>query len=433
MSLAQPATEQAPPERDRWGPLPRHLHPWAWWVWALGLATAASRTTNPLLLLLVIAVAAYVVARRRGSSPWARAFPAYLVLGAVVVVIRVLLHVLVGYKFGDVVLLRLPVVPLPEWAAGIGLLGTVRLEGVLAAAFEGLRLATLLVCIGAANALANPKRALRSMPAALYEVGVAVVVAITVAPQLVESVLRVRRARRLRGAAQKGLRALRGIAIPVLEDALDRSLALAAAMDSRGYARRGSVSRPAARATAALMMAGLIGVSLGVYGLLDGSTPALLGVPTLVAGVVLAVGGLLLGGRRVQRTRYRPDPWAGPEWVVAGTGGAAAVVLVTLGGYDPYGLNPALQPLAWPALPLLPAAAILVALAPAWLAPRPPDAPTSPSRRRDDVHDHAQGRVIRRDGVHDHAQGRVIRRDDVHDHAQGRVVERAGAHHRGAQ
>ena len=29
----------------------------AWWVWALGLATAASRTTNPLLLGLIVAVA----------------------------------------------------------------------------------------------------------------------------------------------------------------------------------------------------------------------------------------------------------------------------------------------------------------------------------------------------------------------------------------
>jgi len=37
--------------------LPRALHPGAWWLWALGLAAAASRTTNPLLLALVVAVA----------------------------------------------------------------------------------------------------------------------------------------------------------------------------------------------------------------------------------------------------------------------------------------------------------------------------------------------------------------------------------------
>ena len=44
--------------------LPRPLHPGAWWLWALGLATAASRTTNPLLLGLILAVVAYVVACR---------------------------------------------------------------------------------------------------------------------------------------------------------------------------------------------------------------------------------------------------------------------------------------------------------------------------------------------------------------------------------
>ena len=36
--------------------LPRDLHPLAWWAWAIGLATAASFTTNPLLLLLIIGV-----------------------------------------------------------------------------------------------------------------------------------------------------------------------------------------------------------------------------------------------------------------------------------------------------------------------------------------------------------------------------------------
>ena len=59
-------------------------------------------------------------------------------------------------------------------------------------------LAVMLLCLGAANSLANPKQALRSVPAALYEASVAVVIALSVAPQLVESTQRVRRARRLR-------------------------------------------------------------------------------------------------------------------------------------------------------------------------------------------------------------------------------------------
>src|SRR5581483_5328465 len=118
--------------------------------------------------------------------------------------------------------------------SGISLGGPVSVEATLSAATDGLRLATMLCCIGAANALANPKRALRLLPGALYELGMAVVVSVSVAPQLVESVQRVARARRLRAGRTGGLRALRGIAIPVMEDAMDRSLRLAAAMDSRG-------------------------------------------------------------------------------------------------------------------------------------------------------------------------------------------------------
>ena len=54
--------------------------------------------------------------------------------------------------------------PLPDWAAGIRLLGPVTLEALLAGLYDGLRLATMLICVGAANALANPKRLLRSVP-----------------------------------------------------------------------------------------------------------------------------------------------------------------------------------------------------------------------------------------------------------------------------
>ncbi|WP_378193649.1 hypothetical protein [Actinoallomurus acaciae] len=32
---------------------PRDLHPGAWWLWTLGLVTAANRTTNPWLLAAV--------------------------------------------------------------------------------------------------------------------------------------------------------------------------------------------------------------------------------------------------------------------------------------------------------------------------------------------------------------------------------------------
>ncbi|MCU1591683.1 MAG: energy-coupling factor transporter transrane protein EcfT [Frankiales bacterium] len=352
-------------------PLPRALHPMAWWLWALGLATAASRTTNPLLIAVLVAVVAYVVVSRRGDAPWARAFSAYLVLGLLVVAIRVVFNALLGAADDGHVLFTLPSVALPGWAKGIDLGGPVTAEEILAAVYDGLRLAALICCVGAANALANPKRALRSLPPALYEIGSAVVVALTLAPQLVESVLRVRRARRLRAAPQKGLHGLRAIALPVLEDALSRSLLLAAAMDSRGYGRSNGAPLRLRRTTSALVLTGLLGLSLGLYGLLDGTAPRFLGGGALAVGIALSCAGLALGGRRVHRSTYRPDPWRGPEWLVGGCGVACALVMVAAGGYDPLLLHPSLYPLLWPDLPLLPLGAILVGVLPAWLAPRP--------------------------------------------------------------
>ncbi|RKN45521.1 CbiQ family ECF transporter T component [Micromonospora endolithica] len=371
---------------DRRGPvrwpdrrLPRGLHPGAWWLWALGLATAASHTTNPLGLGLLVAVAALVVVRRRGDAPWALAFRMYLVLGAVIVAMRVVFRIVFGGGQGEHVLVRLPEIPLPEWAAGIRLFGPVAAEQLLGGFQDGLRLAAMLVCLGAANALANPKRLLKAVPGALYAVGTAVVVALSVAPQLVESVLRVRRARRLRGAPGRGVRALRGIALPVLADALDRSLALAAAMDSRGYGRTDAVPAGQRAVTGALVLGGLVGVCAGTYGLLDTTGSDHLGLPMLLAGLVVAVAGMLLAGRRVRRSRYRPDRWRPAELLVAGCGVTAAALTVLAGRVAPELLYPPVSPPTWPELTPLLLLAVAAGAAPAWLAPPPPLArPTRP-------------------------------------------------------
>ncbi|CAA9382324.1 MAG: Transmembrane component CbrV of energizing module of predicted cobalamin ECF transporter [uncultured Nocardioidaceae bacterium] len=366
--------------------LPRGLHPLAWWLWALGLAVAASRTSNPLLLGAIFAVAVWVVLARRTDGPWARAFRFYLIAAALVVTLRVLFRVLFAGGGTGTVLLHLPRVPLPA-GTGISLLGDVTLDAVLGGFYDGLRLATMLVCLGAANALANPRRLLRSMPPALHEVSTAVVVALSVFPQLAESLVRVRRARRLRPHPDSGrVRALLGVVVPVLEDALDRSLLLAASMDSRGYGRRGGRSSAAVATTGALLVAGLCGICVGVYALLDATTPRFLAGPVLLAGVVVGLLGLGLAGRGVQRTAYRPDRWRLPELLVVACGVAVAVVMWQEARIDPSVAYPSVSPPVWPQLPPSALIGVLVGLLPAWLAPPPEslgEAVTAqPTRRR---------------------------------------------------
>ncbi|MEU6661309.1 CbiQ family ECF transporter T component [Streptomyces sp. NPDC046821] len=351
------------------------LHPGAWWLWALGLGTAASRTTNPLLLALLVGVAGYVVAVRRTSAPWARSYGAFVKLGLTVIVIRLVFAVVLGSPIpGTHVLVTLPEVPLPAWAQGVRIGGQVTVEGLVFALYDGLKLAALLICVGAANALASPARLLKSLPGALYEVGVAVVVAMTFAPNLIADVRRMRAARRLRGRPDRGLRGLVQVGLPVLEGALERSVALAAAMDARGYGRTVEVSPAVRRATAVLTLGGLVGVCAGTYGLL--TADGRYGMPVLLAGVAAALGGLWLGGRRSLRTRYRPDSWGVRAWLVAASGAAVAAVMIRTGSYDPGALAPGVVPLAAPALPLWPAAGVLLGLLPAFVAPAPPLAET---------------------------------------------------------
>jgi energy-coupling factor transport system permease protein len=349
--------------------LPRDLHPVAWWVWAFGLAGAASFTTNPWLLLLLIGVACLTVSARRSAQPWASSFRLYLWLGLAIVVIRVVFRILVGGGDGGRVLLHLPTIPLPHWTLGLRLLGSVTQESLLFGLYDGLRLATIVICVGAANSLANPKRLLRSVPPALYEIGSALVVAITMLPHLADSFRRVRAAQSLRGGDTGRVRGLRRLLVPVLEDSLERSLALAAGMDTRGYGRSAGATPRERRTTGALMLVGLCAIAVGVYGGLDQTTPWWIGRPMLVVGVLASLLAVRGAGRRVGRTRYRPAPWLWPEVVVAASGLAVGAAVWWMSQHQLSIAYPTLT--VAPTLSLTGLSAAAFALAGAMCSPHP--------------------------------------------------------------
>jgi energy-coupling factor transport system permease protein len=322
-------------------------------------------------LALILVVTGFVVSARRTNAPWARSYVAFLRLSLLLVVVRILFQSLLSTGAqGPTVLLSLPSLPMPA-SSGLKLGGEVTLEAVMRAFYEGLQLATILCCVGAANALGSARRLLRYVPGALYEIGVACVIALTFAPQLVTDAHRVREAHRLRGHGSHGLGTVARLAMPVLEGALEGSVDLAAAMDSRGYGRTTDAGRVSRGLTGALVGGGLLGLCIGVYGLLDGTASAWLGLPMLCIGTVLAMGGLHVGGRRTGRTRYRPDPWAMPEWLVAGSGVVAMVAVFVDVHLSPAAFYLA-SPTAVPPVPALSCLGILVALLPAWLAPPVP-------------------------------------------------------------
>lgn len=344
----------------------------AWWIWAIGVVVAASRTTNPLVLVLLLAVTTVVVVARAPGESQLRLFRLYLVVGLVIICIRVLFAMVFGLNVDGTTLFTLPSVDLPDWTTGLRFGGDVTAESLLSAFIDGLRLATLIIVLGAANCLADPRRMLRVVPGALYELGTAVVVALTIAPQLVASGVRIRRAQKLRlssASDSRTPRLLRGLVIPVLEDSLDRSLALASSMDARGYGRWGANRPSYQRLTSILVLLALLGVCVGAYGVLDPTSPTWLGLPMLVGGTVLAVIGIMLGRSRSRPTVYRPDPWLLAEWGVSLSGVGAALVMFFSSQIDPLNMYPSVYPLVWPSLPPGTLIACALVLVPAFAAP----------------------------------------------------------------
>lgn len=305
---------------------PRDLHPGAWWAWAVGLAALASRSIDARVLATALLVAAIVVRARRGTHPRAGAFGLALRLGAVVLAVRVAAQVVLGVTVPGRVLVTLPALGLPGWLAGIRLGGAVTDAALALALVDGLRIATVLAIVGAAHALADPRRLLAAMPPALHGVGVALVVALTFVPSLTTAVGRVRAARRLRGRPDRGPRGALTIVLPVLDDALDRALALAAAMDARGYGRG---HRTSARARALVAM-GLAALAIGLVAVLDGGGDGPLAIAVVASGMTAALVGLARARDGVLRTRYRPDPWRAAEWMTVASGVTAALLALTL-------------------------------------------------------------------------------------------------------
>jgi len=346
----------------------RWLHPVAWWVWGIGVSVAASRTTNPLILALLVAAVINVAVARRRPGPAGRSVRVFVQLGLMVIAVRMILTVVFSAAGSGREVLRLPEIPLPDWLEGIGIGGPVTSDQLLGAFYGGCRLAVVLCCFGAVNAVSSGYRLVRSLPAALHETGVAIGVAVTLAPELVVEVGRVRSARRLRGRPG-GIRGLRGTVLPVLESALERSVDMAASMDVRGYGRHGATTARERRVTSLLLGGAMVALLVGVYSRLSPGVPSILGLPAVLLGVGAMVTAMWAGSRRSVRTVYGPDPWAWPEWVVSGSGVICAVA-VGMGSTE--ALHPIVEPFTWPTLSFGSLVAVAVALVPAFAAPPTP-------------------------------------------------------------
>jgi energy-coupling factor transport system permease protein len=214
------------------------FHPFAWWGWALALTVALFIASDPFYAAGVTLASAVVVRRFRSDHPWSKSFATAMRLVVVIVTIRLAIAVVIGVPIPGTTLVTLPTLVTPEWIAGIRIGGPVTVERVSTTFSEVMIIVGVIALIAAATSLTSPHRLIRSIPFAFYQLTLILTVATSVFPQLVTSIKRIQMARRLRGQAPGGLRNWRKIAMPLLEESLERSLDLAAAMESRGFGQR---------------------------------------------------------------------------------------------------------------------------------------------------------------------------------------------------
>ena len=219
------------------------LHPLTMWIWAILLSIGAVALDNVWVAVAIIVFSAVLVRIHNDDSPWSSTFWWALRLGIFIIAFRAIVGVLIGVPIPGTVLFSIPRLDLPSWMPGIRIGGAVTRERLSSSAHEGMIIATLIALFGAATSLTSPHKLLRVLPVFIYEIGITLVIATSVFPQLASSFQRIRKAQKLRGI--EGAK-FRNLALPLLEQSLTRSLQLAESMDSRGYgtSRKRSRYRP---------------------------------------------------------------------------------------------------------------------------------------------------------------------------------------------
>jgi energy-coupling factor transport system permease protein len=273
----------------------------------------------------VLAILVMAVANRFGvKGNLALSF--YLLLAVGVIISRLVFKVVFNvHNSSEPTLLALPTF---EVDLGFGdpvtILGNVSATTLLSATLDGTRLAAIILGIALAVTLAEPKKLLRSTPAALFEIGAAVSMAINLVPQLIKSYKRVKQAQKLRGITGR-VSAFAGTAIPVLEDAIDSSLTLAASMSSRGFGLQ--VNSRARLITGLMSLVAVLCIAVASYLTITSGSEFLW---LLLSGLLVALGSTLIASKAAIRTKLVPGKFRGMDWIVAAA--ALAIFAATYAG-----------------------------------------------------------------------------------------------------
>jgi len=252
-------------------------------------------TTNPWYRGLVALAAAALLARR--ALPGARVRP-LLRLVVAAVAGAAILNPLVGHVGEDVLVTLPPALPV--------LGGPVTLEGAVFGLVAGLGIAAAVLAVAPLSLAVESHDLVNALPDQLNRTGAAVSAALNLVPGLARGYAAIREAQVMRGWRPGGPLTWGEVLVPTLLTALEDSVQLAEAMESRAYGsgRRTSFSKPRWRLQDSLVVAAAgVAVSVFVAARALGAAadwhayPSLtvpeLDLPVLAAGLLLFVPALI--------------------------------------------------------------------------------------------------------------------------------------------
>lgn len=320
--------------------------------------------SNPLYIALILGAALVVYASQRTRAH--RIVDVLLVGGSVMALLTVPINLLTG-STGATRLFALPSLTVPGWLASVTFGGTVTAESLVYTLTHVVAIVAIVAIVCCFNVSVDHFRLLKHTPPGLAQLGVIVTISLLLVPETLRRVVTLRESRIARGY-HFGVRSLPGVLMPLLAEALERSVQRAESLDARGFGSLSAPSRPV-EALAAVVSLVVAATSSFLYYYFPAWHVA------TAAGLATGVFGMLctawMQTRRAGATRLFRRPFSRIDWIIGG-GSAAAVALILVcrvagaGGvaYLPFPL------LTVPSFAALPALACLLLLLPIMVPQR---------------------------------------------------------------
>lgn len=291
---------------------PPRLDARAWLIWTLSAAMLTMLTRNPLYIFIIL-LAVRLVAISWQQEEAAFKLPLLRML-AIILLFSTVFNMLFAHV-GEHVLFTLPT----TWPL-IG--GDLTLEAAVYGTINGLMLFTLLVVFITFNNIVPGSDLVHLTPRAFHNLGLVVLIALTYVPETRRHWQKIRDAQAIRGHQIRGWQDWRPILIPLLVGGMERAMALAEAMVSRGY---GATTQMGQQLLVQLLL--LLGLGAAFAGWLLSFWYGWPGWVVMGSGVLVLLMLIWALGEKVSLRRYGIRQWSMLDTIVVIT---AVIPLILL-------------------------------------------------------------------------------------------------------